>query len=287
MIIVRLVGGLGNQMFQYAAGRALADRLDVELVLDIRDFKHYRLHAYGLESFRIRARRATADELAAWPEWRRRLARWLKRVTGSGRIYVEPFFGYDSRWPTLGDGVHLNGYFQSANYFSETAACLRKDFTPVASLTDANAEIAEMAQNSESVAIHVRRGDYVSDAKTLRIHGVCSPAYYAAAIARMRERRGKVRFFVFSNDVEWSQENLPLGDDAVFVEGNGGAPEIDIHLMAHCRHHIVANSSFSWWGAWLAGHPEQSVIAPSPWFDSSRLTEGDLIPSNWSRLSKQ
>lgn len=143
-----------------------------------------------------------------------------------------------------------------------------------------------MAGKGDSVMLHVRRGDYVSNAKTLRVHGVCSIDYYRRAIGVARERLGQPRFFVFSDDLAWSRENLPLGDDAVFVEGNAEAPEMDIFLMAVCRAHVIANSSFSWWGAWLATTDAPLVIAPDPWFDSPDVSAVDLIPASWQTLRK-
>ncbi len=288
MIVMRIFGGLGNQMFQYAAGRALADRLGVELLLDLREFETYRLHAYGLDSLRVRARHASVSDLRPWPEQRRRFARLVTKVglSSARDLYIEPAFTYDERWPHLGDGTHLNGYFQSERYFGQSRDRLREELIPVEPLAGENAKIASMASECESVAIHVRRGDYVSNAKTLSLHGVCSPAYYQRAIASLRERRRDVRFFVFSNDMDWSRENLHLGEDAVFVEGNEQAPQVDIHLMSKCRHHVIANSSFSWWGAWLGRHQDQCVIAPTPWFDSPKLCDRDLLPERWVRLDK-
>jgi hypothetical protein len=157
---------------------------------------------------------------------------------------------------------------------------------PCAPLGEENFRIAGMARESESVMLHVRRGDYVSDARTLRIHGVCSPAYYRAAVTRMREHCANPRFFVFSNDMTWARDNIDLGPEAFFVEGNSRMPEVDVHLMAQCQHHIIANSSFSWWGAWLGSHGQQRVIAPAPWFDAPHMRADDLLPPFWEVLTK-
>lgn len=286
MIIVRLAGGLGNQMFQYAAGRTLADRFGTDLLLDTRFFSNYKLHAYGLERFSVRARQATPKELTRWPNWLRRPSRLAQRMGIRSRWYSELKFGCSSGWLSIPNDVLIDGYFQSEKYFAPIATALRTDFTPYVPLTSANKAIVEAAQISESVMIHVRRGDYVSDMKTLKIHGVCTPAYYQAAIQAMRERLHRPRFIVFSNDMEWARKNLDLGTDAIFVEGNEKCPEVDIFLMSKCSNHIIANSSFSWWGAWLGKNNKNSVIAPSPWFDDQKLIESDLIPNNWSRLAK-
>lgn len=286
MIAVRLIGGLGNQMFQYAAARALADRLRTELVLDVRQFSHYSLHAYGLERFSVRARAASSSELARWPEWIRLPCRLATAMGVRMRWYVEPRFAYDRAWQSQRDNLLIEGYFQSEKYFSEIASRLQADFTPRAALSASNAAIAAMARDCESVMIHVRRGDYVSNANTRNVHGVCSPGYYESAIRMLRERLVAPRFFVFSNDMAWARANLPLGKDALFVDHNADAPEVDVHLMAQCRHHIIANSSFSWWGAWLGTGAAQIVVCPSPWFDDLRLSASDLIPSHWICVAK-
>ena len=287
MIVVRLTGGLGNQMFQYAAARALADRLAVELVLDTRGFDAYNFRSFELGRLNVRACAGTTAELARFPAWRVKLARALGGAMPlSNRFRVEPFFGYDPAWPTLQDDVHLNGYFQSQKYFAVIREQLLVDFRPSKDISPSNRQVAAMAGKGDSVMLHVRRGDYVSNAKTLQVHGVCSTDYYRRAIALARERLHQPRFFVFSDDLAWSRENLRLGDDAVFVEGNAEAPEMDIFLMSACRAHIIANSSFSWWGAWLARTDAPLVIAPDPWFDSPDMSAVDLIPAFWQTLRK-
>lgn len=283
MIAVRLIGGLGNQMFQYAAGRALAERLSTELLLDTRDFEHYELYDYGLHKFAINTPVASPVQLARWPSWIRRGSRLLRRIGMHTRWYTELQFQYEAAWESIPDGTMIDGYFQSDRYFSGIAESLRSEFVPVALLSKQNAHYAELARSCESVAIHVRRGDYVANLNTLKVHGVCSPAYFETAITYMRERLENPRFFVFSNDMAWARENLKLGDNAVFVTENERDPEIDIHLMAQCHHHIIANSSFSWWGAWLNPYESKIVIAPERWF-SKPIDTSDLIPQRWIRL---
>ena len=283
MIAVRLIGGLGNQMFQYAAGRALAERLGTELLLDTRDFEHYSLYDYGLHKFAIGTTAASPVQLARWPSWIRRGSRLLRRIGIHTRWYAEIQFEYDAVWESIPDGTMIDGYFQSERYFSGIAESLRVEFVPVALLSQQNAHYAELARGCESVALHVRRGDYVTNLNALKVHGVCSPDYFETAITYMRERLENPRFFVFSNDMAWARENLKLGDNAVFVTGNEKYPEIDIHLMAQCRHHIIANSSFSWWGAWLNPSKSKIVIAPERWF-AKPMDTSDLIPRQWVRL---
>lgn len=284
MILVRLIGGLGNQMFQYAAGRALAARLDAPLLLDLRDFRRYRLRSYGLDRMQIQARPATTWELARWPIWLRS-RRWSGERFGLGsRWFREERMRFSPAFANLTGAVGLDGYFQSERYFASIRQPLMQEFRPRAPLSRENEVLAETMRAVAGASLHVRRGDYVSDPKTSAVHGVCSPAYYQRAIATLRDRYEGLQVFVFSDDPAWCRANLSL-DGATFVENNGAAPECDIFLMAQCRHHIIANSSFSWWGAWLADQPGMT-IAPSPWFSDDGLHDDDLIPPAWLRLPR-
>lgn len=284
MILVRLIGGLGNQMFQYATGRALAARLDAPLLLDLRDFRHYKLRHYGLDRMQIEARPATAWELARWPVWLRN-RRWSGARIGIGsRWFREDGLRFSPEFANLTGTVGLDGYFQSELYFAGVRQTLLQEFRPGAPLSRENEVLAERIRAVAGACLHVRRGDYVSDPRTSAVHGVCSPAYYRRAIAMLRERYEGLRIFVFSDDPAWCRANLSL-DGATFVENNGAAPECDIFLMAQCLHHIIANSSFSWWGAWLADRPGMT-IAPRPWFSDDRLRDDDLIPPGWLRLAR-
>lgn len=284
MILVRLIGGLGNQMFQYAAGRALAERLGADLLLDLRGFRRYRLRSYGLDRMAIAGRPATRRELARWPAFLRG-TRWPAGLFGlSARWFHEADLRYAPRFEALRGDIGLDGYFQSERYFSDVRASLRDEFRPRAPLTAENARLAEAMCTVPSVSLHVRRGDYASDPATLAVHGLCSPAYYRGAVAALLERYEGLRFFVFSDDPSWCRENLALAG-ATFVDGNAASPECDIFLMSQCRHRIVANSSFSWWGAWLADG-DGTVIAPQPWFSDPSLRDDDLVPPGWLRLPR-
>ena len=197
MIAVRLMGGLGNQMFQYAAGRALAERIGTEFVLDNRSFTHYKLRDYGLNKFAIKAQVGTAEQIARWPLWFRRLSKPLRRLGIRSRWYLETQFHYDSTWNCISDGTIIDGHFQSERYFPGLAEALRQEFIPVAPLSLKNEQYAELACGCESVMLHVRRGDYVSDPHAAKTNGVCTVEYYKNAISTMRAHLEKPRFFVF------------------------------------------------------------------------------------------
>jgi len=293
MVIVRLNGGLGNQMFQYAAGRALADRLGTELLLDTRAFVHalslqpYTLRAYALAPFTLRARVATAADLKNWPVWvtelgmRLRLVRPLFR-----RWYFEPAITYDPSMLTLHEPICLVGYWQSERYFIGIADKLRADFALAQPMGGDNAKLLDLARAAGSVGLHVRRGDFANLKDAAQAHGLCSVDYYRRAIGILRDRCPGCRFLVFSDDPQWARAELPLDRRAVFVAGNEQRPEQDMALMSACRHHIIANSSFSWWAGWLGDSPEQIVIAPSPWYMNPKLDARDLTVSRWQYIDR-
>ncbi len=286
MIIIRLIGGLGNQMFQYAAARCLADRLEQPLLLDIRAFDTYKLHNFGLAKLQIRARVATEQELVRYAHWKFKLLTRLPMLADKKKWYFQPDFGFDQQWYALESELYLSGYFQSEKFFKDSRSCLVKDFLPLKNMTEGNQRLLAQIEASQSVCLHVRRGDYITDKKTLSIHGVCSQLYYQKAIDYFKQRLRLPTFFIFSNDITWVRENLNLGKDIVVVEGNQAHPEYDLVLMSRCKHHIIANSSFSWWGAWLSEHPEQAVVWPCPWVESAQIKTQDLIPDHWLAMDK-
>jgi Glycosyl transferase family 11 len=293
VVITRLTGGLGNQMFQYAAGRALADRLGAQLLLDTRAFGHalalkaYTRRGYALAPFKLRAMVAGPADLKGWPSWvvevgiRLRFARPLLR-----RWHFEPAITYDPSVRTLHQPVCLVGYWQSERYFSDSADAIRADFTLRHSLADGNAGLLELARSAGSVGLHVRRGDFVSLDHAAQMHGLCSVDYYRRAIALVRRRVPHCQFLVFSDDPQWARAELPLDSPAVFVTGNAETPEQDLALMSACRHHVIANSSFSWWAAWLGYSPEQIVVAPDPWYANRKFDARDLAVSRWQYISR-
>ena len=292
MIIVFLRGGLGNQMFQYAAGRSLALTTNQSLMLDLNDFYDYKLHQ-GFELsrvFNVSAESASANALNELLGWRvnhlaRRVLRrsqfaWLR----GQKFVVEPHFNY---WPdffNLTGDCYLYGYWQSERYFKPFESVIRRDFTFREPLTDRNLELAAAIALGQSVSLHVRRGDYVSDVKTGQVMDVCSLEYYRKAISYISERIERPVFYVFSDDMVWVRQNLNVSFPCVYVEHNRLAESYrDMQLMSLCRHHVIANSSFSWWGAWLNSNSEKLVVAPRNWFCNG-TDDSDLIPDEWIRL---
>lgn len=292
MIITQIIGGLGNQMFQYAAGRALSLRNGTELVLDISGFENYELHQ-GFELQRVFAGQfgiASKTDVRGVLGWqssagiRRIISRQPFYIFLNKQFAVEPHFQYWHGINSLPKDCYLAGYWQSEKYFTDVAAQIRADFAFRQPLEGQNAELARRMREVNAVSLHVRRGDYANNPKTTATHGLCSLEYYQAAIHHVAERVQQPNFYIFSDDIDWVRNNLNVGHHCVFVQNNRGADSYnDMRLMSICRHHIIANSSFSWWGAWLNSDPDKIVVAPRKWFANNNDVS-DLFPSGWVTL---
>lgn len=293
MVIVRIAGGLGNQMFQYAAGRAYALRRGVAVSMDLSWFRSQSLRQFDLSCFNIPAAILTNKEsdhllIPFRASKGRKILFRIKQTgfRGSDPLYiVERNYRFERSVLQGPDHVFLVGFWQSEKYFIDSQMAIRKDFSFKESPTCSNAEIIRKIEDCCSVALHVRRGDYATEPRTNRVHGLCSREYYEKAVQRILVEFPEAAFFVFSDDPVWARANLSFDRPANYVDHNdqGHAWE-DLRLMAHCRHHIIANSSFSWWGAWLATEPNKRVIAPRQWFADPEQDDHDIIPTSWIRL---
>jgi len=286
-IYLRLMGGLGNQLFQYAAGRSLADRLGVELVLDgryvVRKSQHTGL---ALDAFNIRARVMTAAERQLFSERKIRLARWFKKlIRPLGKVFWQTQFNYDPALDILPAGHLLSGFWQTERYVHNMHQ-LRLDLVPKAPLSAPAQKVSEVIDAVESVALHVRRGDYLKDQQTIARHGVCSQRYYQNAINYLLAQKPLAEFFVFSDDPEWVKAHLQLPPQCTYVSVANITTEEDLALISRCKHQIIANSTFSWWGAWLNNSCDKIVVCPTPWFDDPSIATQDLLPAHWHKLAK-
>lgn len=300
----RLMGGLGNQMFQYAAARALALRRGAEVQLDLSSFateavgvtpRHYELNPFPIAAETVSdAILASAD--AARPATGlfapgTRISRVLRRV-GWGRAeatgvnyYREPHYRFDPGLAAQPLPLLMEGYWQSERYFVEAADTIRRELTPSAPLEPENAATAAEIDGVEAVSVHVRRGDYVTNATAATFHGTCSLDYYRAAVDLVRQRVARPHLFVFSDDRVWMRDNLHFDLPTTYVSANPPDRGFrDMQLMSRCRHHIIANSSFSWWGAWLNPRRDKLVVAPERWFAGHSNDTSDLLPQDWIRV---
>ena len=274
MIILNIKGGLGNQMFQYACGRALSLRNNDKLSLVWSEYQGDTARKFSLKNFAIKAEVIEPDVVPKFPKL---LARLKQKLTKN--FYV----GFDSSiLKKHGQTVYLDGYFQSEKYFQDYADEIRQDFSLVAPFEGKTAEIANTIKSElNAVSLHVRRGDYVTHPD---FGGIVTQEYYERAIQHIRESVPSAKFYVFSDDIDWCRSELPLGSDATFVSNPEFKDYEEMILMSLSHHHIIANSSFSWWGAWLGNNPNKIVIAPSKWSNLHENWYKDIIPSTWTRL---
>jgi hypothetical protein len=288
MITVRLIGGLGNQMFQYALGRRLSLDRGVPLALDLGWFgrqapqdtpRHYELDCFALDATVHKVQR----ELPV-PRNRAQLAllRAREAVGLAPRVVRQSGSGFDPAVLQAPDGSLLMGFFQSERYFAPAADAIRADFTPVAALSEDARRLQEEIAARPSISVHVRRGDYVSNPHANRYHGTMGEDYYRRALERIGAENAHA--FVFSDDPGWCRSELSLGIDTTVVDGAGRAAVEDLVLMSACRHHVLANSSFSWWGAWLDPDPGV-VVAPARWAVDEGADFSDVYAEGWLQVS--
>ncbi len=269
MIIVRLIGGLGNQLFQYAMARHVAEIHRALLKIDVSEFEIYKLHEYSLQHFGILENLASAEELCA--------VQYLK----------EKHFHFDGDFKAIGDNVLLKGYWQTEKYFREIADTIRNECVVKKPLDSENLRVAQCIDASNAVAVHIRRCDYLPATYGDQIIESLPLEYYLRAIAMLSRVEKDLHFFIFSDDPEWVKENVRLEYPIVYVAHNTAATNYeDLRLMSLCKHNIIANSSFSWWGAWLNKNPNKRVYAPKQWFNANvrNLDSKDLIPESWIKI---
>lgn len=284
MIIVKLIGGLGNQMFQYACGRALAEFYHVPLKLDLRGFRQYKLHQYLLDRFNITAETADEFELKKLVLPKPWFLKWLygRKQNNNYRFVREQSLAYDATLNSQGPNIYLDGYWQSEKYFFDIRDIILKEFYLRQPLDTENQRFAEIMTATPSVSLHVRRADYVNNPLYVK----CTPNYYRQAINIIAKQSPDIQLYVFSDDQDWVKKNIKANLPTTYITHNfGKANHLDLVLMSKCRHHIIANSSFSWWGAWLGAEKESIVIAPNAWYTDPKKNSHDLLPPHWIKIN--
>ncbi len=281
-VITRLMGGLGNQMFQYAAGYSLAKHLGVPVLID-RTFLdwHPADMTWTPRSFELDVFLSPIEFAAADLVDRMRHERWFPFLR-SATCFKERTKTFDENFFRLQAPVIIDGYWQCERYFSSHADALRHDlFVPKDAPSLENLRMRDAITSSTSASLHIRRGDYVTNVEADRFHGMPTLSYYTAAAEELRAKHGVDHFFIFSDDPDWTHAKLRLPYPATYITHNTDrTSHWDLWLMKHCQHHIIANSSFSWWGAWLNDRAEKTVIAPKNWF-AGHGSPHDIIPSTW------
>jgi Glycosyl transferase family 11 len=294
MIIVQLTGGLGNQLFQYAAAKALASYHKTELYLEVSSFykdelpdlevpRNFELYNFsGVTEPIIYQKNFDKSMMAKFGK-----ESFFEKLLPSYRrsIYKEPFYHFDKNFLRTKTNVLLKGGWQSEQYFKHIEAALCKVLTLKESIITPVKETAMMLAGKETVAVHIRRGDYLRKQIILEWHGVLEKAYYDSAFNTMAKQLGQFEVFYFSDDPEWVAKELqPIMPGTIVSSDFSNNHFEDFYLMSQCRHNILANSSFSWWAAWLNPNPNKAVVAPVKWFDKAPCDTKDLIPSNWIRV---
>ena len=279
MIIIQLKGGLGNQMFQYALYRELLHRGKEVKIDDVTGFEHDKLRIPVLDRFGIEYEKATPEEVVAITDSKMDIfSRIRRKLTGRKTKEIVEVEGiFDPQILEL-DEAYLVGYWQSDKYFTspEVIEHLQETFSkrPQEIMHDSVSwTTLQQIECCESVSIHVRRTDYL-DAEHIKIHNLCSETYYKNAISMVRQKHPNAVFFIFTDDKEWCKEHFK-GHNFINVELQEGefTDVADMLLMSRCKHHIIANSSFSWWSAWIGDSPEKMVIAPAKWINNRKMDD--------------
>jgi len=288
MIIVKLQGGLGNQMFQYAMGRSVSLKKDTELSLDISSFEKDILRKYALSPFQIKARFARPEEIKKFIKYKRLHGPlrhlWNIFVASQRKYFEEKQFHFDYEVFNINKDAYIDGYWNTEKYFLDIRDILLNDFKTSNSSSKKNEEISKQISTSNSVSIHIRRGDYANDLKTNSIWGTLEQEYYEKAMKIITEKISNPKFFVFSDDMVWVKQNMNFPSDTIFINGNN--PVEDMRLMSLCKHNVIANSTFSWWGAWLNENKEKIVIGPKNWFKTKKQSTDtkDVLPLSWIKI---
>jgi hypothetical protein len=295
MIIVRLRGGLGNQLFQFAAAYSLAQQKNVPLKADLYTYTKHPYRKYELRHFNIALPEATREEVHRFTG-SNFISRYLNKKNNyfnCPEVFAQPHYHFYEDFFSLPVPIYLSGYWQSEKYFSAVSDSLRKMIVPSKPLDQRNADLVSTVRACDSVAVHIRRSDYT----TAGFFHPMSLDYYTRAFEAVDEKISHPRYFVFSDDIAWSKQQLSHLADVTFVDHNKGDDSFkDLVLMSSCRHQVIANSTFSWWAAWLNDFKDKTVIAPATWFHNTWLAKKepvypsryyntrDLIPPGWTRL---
>jgi len=291
MIVARLIGGLGNQMFQYAAARGLAINNNTSLKLDLSWFTAPDSRKYLLDNFNIKAEIATKEEIQTFTgkhDSPSRKTLWLlSRPLCDKKVFREPCFDFCGKFFKQKQQTYLKGNWQSPLYFRHIEHLLREEFTAGKPLSPSNQTFASEIRSRNAVSLHIRRGDYITNEQAQKYHGNLGMDYYMHAVELISSRTANPHFFVFSDDIDWARENIVLDYPTTFIKGgNETNCHEEMHLMSICKHNITANSTFSWWGAWLNNNADKMVIAPKNWFAEKQTNKQtmDLIPHKWLRI---
>lgn len=298
MFIVDIIGGLGNQMFEYAFAQALKHHYKTEVALhiggfaDIKDNRGFELERiFKIDEPVIRDYkeiRHLTNHSNSFSEKLRRKLFGLRKTHFSEKMHR---FDPDALNLKVRKATFMEGLWQDEAYFKDIEDVIRQKFQFIPPLDTVNQEIVDKMHKTNSVSLHVRRGDYVSNPQYAAILGnICSREYYETALSELKKDETDVVLFVFSDDIAWVQKEFTFlpQENITFIEHNKGLDSYkDMQLMSNCKHNIVANSTFSWWGAWLNNNPNKKVYAPKIWFNDPHLADNHIVPDEWIKIDNR
>lgn len=285
-------------MFQYAFAYALSKKFGTKVVLDMSWFEevmkdsNVTTRTFELDVFNIEYEIAAKEDLnqVEFPEHRSKVQRLLwklfkiKKYMPNGNAFVQKdAYEYDKSLFSNPSHFYYEGYFQNENYFKDVRKDLLANFNSGIPVDERNQAVLDKIHETNSVSIHVRRGDYVTLASASKFHGTCSLDYYQKAIEHIAKKVPNPHFFLFSDDICWVIQNLKIDYPYTVVDFNQGKGWLDLNLMKNCKHNILANSSFSWWGAWLNENNSKVIVAPKKW-NTKSFKKCDILPKAWTKL---
>lgn len=287
MIVVKIKSGLGNQMFQYALGRRLSLEWCNELKFDISWFSNINSNEtqrkLEIDQFNIKINRATDEEIIKSMHgfFVRSITKFIDRIMG--RLDRNHFYKFYRGLLKKKKLVYLDGYFQNFNYFNSVRDVLLGDFALKNGFSNEAKKIKEDIESADqSVAMHIRRGDFVTTCKNW--NGLCDINYYRNALAEIQKKYAKTKLYIYSDDIKWAQENLKFDSQMIFVSRPNLSSVEELMLMSLCKHQIIANSTFSWWAAWLNQNNQKIVIAPVRWLLADNIDTSGLLPADWVKI---
>jgi len=289
MINLKIKGGLGNQLFQYALARSLAIKNNTSLNVDYSSYnqpgtdtpRQYELNLFNTKVVSNNKSSFFYFVLSFLNKVFNKLG--FRRTTYFNQYYFEKGVNFDNKILFLKDNSWLTGFFQSEEYFNNISELIRSELTfkDISSLEKLS--VYQEIRKTNAVFIHIRRGDYINNPRYANFYYSCPLDYYKQAIALIEKRVNNPKFFIFSDDADWVRENLMI-DNAVFISALKLKDYEDLFLMSQCQHAIIANSSFSWWGAWLINSKDKIIVAPEKWFQNDKIDSSDIIPESWIKL---
>ncbi|WP_288880207.1 alpha-1,2-fucosyltransferase [Pedobacter panaciterrae] len=276
MFILRINGGLGNQMFQYAFGRVLADKYSQQMCIDFSQFQDSN-RTYSLDMFPLND--LVLNDIDAIDLASRKTLELQEEDFKFCPDALNVFEGYDLK----NNFFLVSGYWQSPKYFSTILPIVKNDFRHIYLIDQKYDYLNTLISGTESVMVHIRRGDYLLYGN-LEKHGVIDIDYVKRGMNYYRKLLTHARFFIFSDDPAWCRTNIPQCKEVIFVDQDSDQGKTSFSLMRQCKYFLISNSTFSWWAAYLSDFPDKKVICPKNWFREPNIDTRDLIPTNWIKI---